>query len=337
MPSAVRYLMEDDIIKTMRKKASTQMMRIIFPESTDERILKAVSILHSEKIAEPILIGCRQDIERAASDADADIEGIGIRDPLHDENTDRFAETILELRKHKGMTEKKATELAKDPVHFGMMMLKTGDADGLVSGAAHSTADTLRPALQILKTREGSKIASSFFLMVTQAGPYIFADCAINIDPGPEELAEIAKDSAGSAKMFDIEPKVALLSFSTKGSAEHTDVEKVRKASEILKEDKSIVSDGELQVDAAIVPEVAAKKTEGSPLEGKANVLVFPDLNSGNIGYKLVERLGNASAIGPIIQGIDGAVNDLSRGCSVEDIVNVAAITAVQAQERKRS
>ncbi|MFP4189814.1 MAG: phosphate acetyltransferase [Candidatus Woesearchaeota archaeon] len=321
-----------DMIEQVKQRASEKLQRIIFPESREERVLKAVSRLQSEKIAKPILIGCRQQIERIASECDADINGIEVRDPDHDTETETYSKKLLELRKHKGMTEEKARELVKDPVHFGMMMVKSGHAEGLVSGATHSTADTLRPALQILKTREGYRIASSFFLMITGKGPFLFADCAINIEPDAEELAMIAENTAQSSNMFGMEPRVALLSFSSKGSGKHESVDKIAEAASILKK-KDIISDGELQVDAAIVPEVASLKVKDSPLGGKANILIFPDLNSGNIGYKLVERLGDAQAIGPIMQGIDGAVNDLSRGCSEEDIVNVGAITALQAIE----
>ncbi len=325
-----------EIMEKIRADARKEPQKIVFPEPEDPRVLKAATELKNEGALDSFLIGCRKAIDSVAKEHAIDISGIEVRDPAHDAETEGYARDLFETRKHKGMTEEEAKESAKDPVYFGMLMIKSGHADGLVSGAVHSTADTLRPALQLLKGKE-KRIASSFFLMLTNRGPLLFADCAINIEPSAEELAQIAEDTASSAEMLDIVPKVAMLSFSSRGSGKHHSVDKMAEATSILKEKrKDLVVDGELQVDAAIVPEVANSKAEGSPLKGEANILIFPDLNAGNIGYKLVERLGDASAIGPIVQGVAGAVNDLSRGCSEQDIKDVAAITALQAIRLKK-
>lgn len=317
----------------IKKRASADPQRIVFPESEDERILKAAEILYKEKLAKPILIGSGPDIKNKAQENNIDVEGIEIRDPEHDVETEKYADSLMMIRKDKGMTTEKAREVVRDYTHFGMMMIKSGHADGLVSGASHSTADTVRPALQILKTKEGINIASSYFIMETQdENVYFFADCAINIDPSSENLAEIATSTAESSRSFGIEPRVSLLSFSSRGSAKDEKADKVRKAAEILSEwNVDFVFDGELQLDSSIVPEVATKKVPDSPIEGNANILIFPDLNAGNIGYKLVERFAATKAIGPIIQGINGVVNDLSRGCDVEDIVNVACVISIEA------
>jgi phosphate acetyltransferase len=253
---------------------------------------------------------------------------------------DRYANDFYELRKSKGITLEKARETIKDNIYFGCMMVKEGYADGLVSGAIHATADLLRPAFQIIKTAPGAKIVSSFFIMEVpnceygENGVFLFADCAVNPSPNAEELASIAVQSANTAKnLLGFEPKVAMLSFSTKGSASHELVDKVRKATEIAKDlMPDVAIDGELQLDAALVKEVAELKAPGSKVAGYANVLIFPDLQAGNIGYKLVQRLAKANAIGPITQGMGAPVNDLSRGCSYRDIVDVIATTAVQAQ-----
>ena len=327
-----------DFLNSMRTKASQLNSVIVFPEALDQRVLQAVDFLHNNNIVSPVLIGSQPDIMQAASSCGANISNIQIRDPLHDVEFQNYVNQLVQLRQHKGMTIEEATELMKDPVFFGTMMVKNGTADGLVSGAAHSTANTLRPALQILKAKEGYKLVSSFFFMVFQDRLLIFSDCGLNINPTSEELVEIAKASAESARKFELEPRVALLSFSTKGSAKHELADKVINAVQLMNSSNlNFVFDGEMQADAAIVQSVAASKAPDSPLKGDANVLIFPDLNSGNISYKLVERLAGASAIGPIIQGLNGAVNDLSRGCSVEDIINVAAITSIQAQEFKQN
>lgn len=325
-----------DFVDKIRAQAKDSLKKIIFPESTDERILQAVDFLNKEKIVKPILIGGRPDIDAVAKKAGIDLEGIEIRDPLFDDNTEHFTEQFHELRKKKGMTAEKAAEAMKDNVYFATMMVFNDMADGIVSGAEHTTADTLRPALQIIKTTDDVKTASSFFFMLLDEKIYLFSDCGFVIDPSAEELADIALTTAGSARFFNLEPKVAMLSFSTKGSAKHERVDKVIKATELVKKrqtkDFDFPVDGEMQLDAAIVPKVCKKKCPSCELHGDANVLIFPNLDAGNIGYKLVQRLAGAEAIGPIVQGLKKPVNDLSRGCGVEDIINVAAITAVQAK-----
>ncbi len=322
-----------DFIENIKEKAKQDIKTIVFPEFDDERILKAVSELNLKKIVKPLLIGDRQKIDALAESLSLDLHDIEVRDPNHDENKDKFAKEYYELRKAKGMTEEQAKKDLQDNVFFATMMLHHGLVDGLVSGAKHSTADTLRPALQIIKTKDDVKIASSFFFMILDERICLFSDCGFIIDPNSEELADIAISTAESAKFFNIEPKVALLSFSTHGSAKHERVDKVVKAVEILKQRKpNFLFDGELQLDAAIVPKVAKLKSPDSSIQGDANVLIFPNLDAGNIGYKLVQRLAGAEAIGPIVQGLKKPVNDLSRGCNVDDIVSVAAITAIEAQ-----
>ena len=289
------------------------------------------------------MLGDKETIRKKAEDNNLDIEGAKIVDPCNSEKYDEYVNLLLELRKNKGMTIEKAKELVKDPVYYGMLMLKDENcgADGLVSGAIHSTSDTLRPALQILKTAPNTKLVSAFFVMVVPDceygadGTFIFADSGLNENPDPDKLSEIAISSSKSFRqLVQEEPKVAMLSYSTYGSAKSELTEKMIEAVNLTKQkDNSFVVDGELQLDAAIIPEIAASKAPGSPLKGEANVLVFPDLNAGNIGYKLVQRLAKAEAYGPLCQGIAKPVNDLSRGCSSKDVAGVVAITAVQAQE----
>ena len=327
-------------IEQIKKRAKKEIKTIVLPEATDERVLKATQIVKNEGYAKVVLIGNKEQIEQIAKEKNIDIEGTEIVDPEKSEKTKEYAKELFELRKAKGMTEEQAQQLVLDPVYFGMMMVKLNKADGLVSGAVHSTSDTLRPALQILKTAPGTKLVSAFFVMVVpnceygSNGTFIFADSGLNEEPDSEKLSEIAISSSKSFKqLIEEEPKVAMLSYSTYGSAHSASTEKVIEATKLVKEkEPKLLVDGELQLDAAIIPEVAEFKAKGSPLKGKANVLVFPDLGAGNIGYKLVQRLAKAEAYGPLCQGIAKPVNDLSRGCSSEDIAGVIAITAVQAQ-----
>ena len=306
------------LIERIRDKARSCKKRIVLPEGDEPRTVEAAKIIEEEGLAEPILIGSGFVRSKAGE----------------------YAEALYELRKAKGLTPEKAAELVADPMYYGMMMVKSGDADGLVSGAVHSTGDMLRPALQIIKTRPGMKLVSSSFLMECKSeafgdnGLLVYADCVVNPCPSAEELAHIAVAAADTARTLCgiAEPRVAMLSFSTKGSAEHDLVKKVREATAIahgLAPD--LVLDGELQFDAATVPEVGAVKAKGSPVAGRANVLIFPDLQAGNICYKITQRIGGADCFA-VLQGLAKPCNDLSRGCSVEDIVNTVAITAVQAQ-----
>ena len=328
----------------IKARARAEKKRIVLPESEDRRTLEAAAKIIAEDIAEVILIGNEEKVRADAKEGGFDISKASVVDPLTSEKLDAYVSLFAELRKNKGMTEEKAREiLTTDYPYFGVLMVKAGDADGMVSGACHSTAETLRPCLQILKTKPGTKLVSAFFLMVVPNcefganGTFIFADCGLNQNPNPEELAAIAASSAESFRMLvGEEPLVAMLSHSSKGRAKHDDVTKVVEATRIAKEQNpELKLDGELQLDAAIVPSVGASKAAGSEVAGKANVLVFPDLDAGNIGYKLVERLAKAEAYGPVTQGIAAPVNDLSRGCSADDIVGVAAITAVQAQSSR--
>ena len=312
------------------------------PESNDIRVVKAAEQVLKQGYADIILVGNKEEINKLAKQNNIDVTGAKIIDPQINEKFSEYANKFYELRKAKGMTLDKAKEIMKDSVYFGMMMVKEKDADGLVSGACHSTADTLRPALQILKTAPGTKLVSAFFLMVVpnceygENGAFVFGDCGLNEYPDPEALSEIAISSSKSFKqLVGAEPRVAMLSYSTYGSATSPLTDKVVEATKILKEKApELMVDGELQLDAAIIPEIAASKAPGSPVAGKANTLIFPDLDAGNIGYKLVQRLAKAEAYGPLCQGIARPVNDLSRGCSAEDVAGVVAITAVQAQEQ---
>ncbi len=318
--------------------AKLKKRNIVLPEGSDERVLEAANTINQEGIASVILLGNVDSITAAFSAKDWSLDGIRILNPETSDQLQEYADTFYELRKEKGITPEQALEAVKHVNYFGMMMMHTGAADGLVSGAAHSTADTVRPALQIIKSAKKGATVSSFFIMDVNDKTFIFSDCALVVDPTAEQLADIAVDSAVSAMAYDIPPKVALLSFSSYGSGKGELVEKVSTAVELAKAkvaaeyaDSGIVIDGELQTDSAIVPAVAQKKVPESPLGGEARVLIFPDLNAANIGYKLVQRLANAGAYGPVLQGLNKPVNDLSRGCYVEDIVGTVALTALQA------
>ncbi len=327
-------------IDDMKNRARKEIKTIVLPEAEDIRTLKATDIILKEGFCNIVLIGNKEETLKKAEENGLDISKATIIEPEFSEKYEEYSNTLYELRKHKGMTEEQAKELVKDPTHFGMMMLKLDDADGLVSGAAHSTADTLRPALQIIKTAPDTKIVSTFSMLVVpnceygENGILGFADCGLNQNPNAEELSEIAISSAKTFKsLTGVDAKVAMLSYSTFGSAKAEEVDKVRNATELAKEKApDLAVDGEMQLDAALVPSVAQLKAPESTVAGKANTLIFPELEAGNIGYKLVERLAKAEAYGPICQGIAKPVNDLSRGCKAEDIVGVVAITCIQAQ-----
>lgn len=326
-------------IDEIKARAKQNKKTIVLPETEDERTYQAAEQILKEGIADLILVGSQKEIEE--NGRGYDIAGATIVDPAKSDRTQAYIDALVELRKKKGMTPEEAKNLLlTNYLYYGVMMVKMKDADGMVSGACHSTADTLRPCLQILKTKPGTKLVSAFFLMVVPDcdmgadGTFIFGDSGLEQNPDPEKLAHIALSSAESFKVLTgKEPVVAMLSHSTKGSAKHADVDKVVEATRIAKElAPKLALDGELQLDAAIVPSVGSSKAPDSPVAGKANVLIFPDLDAGNIGYKLVQRLAKAEAYGPLTQGIAAPVNDLSRGCSAADIVGVVAITAVQAQ-----
>lgn len=326
-------------IDKIKEQAKQNKKRIVLPESMDRRTFEAAAEVLKDGIADLIIIGSKEEVEKNSEGLD--ITGATIVDPATNPKTAEYIDLLVELRKAKGMTKEAATDLLmKEYMFYACIMVKAGDADGVVSGACHSTANTLKPALQIIKTKPGTKLVSAFFLMevpnceLGENGTFVFGDCGLNQNPNPEELAAIAVSSAESFKaLVGVEPKVAMLSHSTKGSAKHADIDKVAEATKLAKEMAPELNiDGELQADAAIVPSVGASKAPGSNVAGVANVLIFPDLDAGNIGYKLVQRLAKAEAYGPMCQGIAKPVNDLSRGCSAKDIVGVIAITAVQAQ-----
>ncbi|OON96152.1 MAG: phosphate acetyltransferase [Epulopiscium sp. Nele67-Bin005] len=328
-------------LETIKAHAKNSIKTIALPEPEDIRTLEAAHIILQEGFANLILIGDEVEIAEMAQEANLDISKATVVNPKTFEHKEAYIEALVKLRERKGMTEGKAKKFLKDPVHLGIMMVQQGMADGVVAGAVHSTADVLRPSLQILKTKPGTQVASTFFIIDVpnctsgHNGIFVFGDCGLNQNPTAEQLAQIAKSSANSFKqLVEAEPIVAMLSHSTYGSAEHPDVDKVVEATRIAKEIMPDVKvDGELQVDAAIVPDAAKAKAPNSPVAGDANVLIFPDLDSGNISYKLVQRLAKAGAYGPLTQGFAKPVNDLSRGCSAEDIVGVVAVTAVQAQQ----
>ncbi len=326
------------IIDKIKAKAKADIKHIVLPEGEEIRNVQAAVMIRDQGLAKLTLLGDPAKVKAVAEGAN--LTGIDIIDPADSDKAPLYAATLYDLRKAKGMTEEEAARKVADPMYYGIMMVKLGDADGLVSGAIHSTGDMLRPALQVIKSKPGMKTVSSCFLMECpdksfgDDGVMIFSDCGVNIDPDAEQLANIALGAADSARsLAGMEPRVAMLSFSTKGSAKHDNVTKVQEATRIAKEmAPDLMLDGELQLDAALVEKVGQLKAPGSKVAGHANTLVFPDLDAGNIGYKLVQRLAHAEAYGPILQGIAKPCNDLSRGCSADDIVATVAITACQAQ-----
>lgn len=323
------------------------MQHILLPEGTDERTLKAADRLIADKVARITLFGNKDEIEALCRKLGlTNIMGkAGIIDPKDNPKKEEYAELLYQLRKAKGMTREQAVKLVEDPLYLGPVMIKNGDADGEIAGACNPTSNVLRPAFQIVKTAPGISVVSGVYLMILKDGTYgengvlVFADCAVIPDPTAQELAQIAITTAHTTRaLAGFEPRIAMLSFSTKGSAKHERIDKVVEATRIAKEtEPTLMLDGEMQLDAAIVPEVGASKAPGSPVAGKANVLIFPSLETGNIGYKLVQRLAGAVAVGPILQGLAAPINDLSRGCSSDDIYKTVAVAAVQSIQLKAS
>lgn len=328
-------------IDEIKARAKQDMKTIVLPETTDRRTLIAAAKILKEGIANIVMVGKEEKILDGAHWLEIDLDEVTVVDPDTTPKFEEYAAKLYELRKSKGMTEERAKEILRtDYLMFGVMMVKMGDADGMVAGACHATADVLRPSLQVLKTAPGVELVSGFFILdvpncdLGAGGTFLFADCGLNQDPNAEELAAIANSSAKSfTNLVGQQPIIAMLSHSTKGSAKHPLVDKVVEATQIAQTKyPQLILDGELQPDAALIPEIGKSKAPGSPVKGKANVLIFPNLDAGNIGYKLVQRLAKAEAYGPMLQGLSKPVNDLSRGCSAEDIVGVVALTAIQAQ-----
>jgi phosphate acetyltransferase len=330
------------LVEQIKAKARADLQTVVLPEGYDDRMIEASARIVAEKLAKIVLLGNPHTLKAKAAEMSVTLDGVTIIEPKNFEQLDQYADELVELRKKKGLSHEEAIALltADDNLYFAAMMVHKGDAGGAVAGAFNTTGDVLRAAFQVIGTAPGMKTVSSVFLMVTKKpefgenGTLCFADCAVNPNPDTQALAEIAVSTAASCKSFlGVNARVAMLSFSTKGSAAHSDCDKVLKALGIARElAPDLAIDGELQLDAALIPKVGDKKAPGSNVAGSANTLIFPDLDAGNIGYKLVERLAGAEAVGPIIQGLAKPVNDLSRGCSVDDIISVTAITAVQAQ-----
>ncbi|MCT6826575.1 phosphate acetyltransferase [Bombilactobacillus mellifer] len=320
-----------ELFTSLKQKVQGHGLKIVFPEATDPRILKAAQRLQQEELIEPVFLGNPEAVQQAAATAQVDLSQIQILDPNHYDQFNDMVQAFVQRRKGKNTVEQAQTML-RDPNYFGTMLVYLKQVAGMVSGAVHPTGDTVRPALQIIKVKPGLTRASGAFIMQKGEQRYLFADCAININPSAQELAEIAVTSAHTAQLFDIQPRVALLSFSTKGSAKSEEVTKVAEATQLAQTmDPTLVLDGELQFDAAIVPTVAQQKAPQSTVAGQANVFVFPELQSGNIGYKIAQRLGGFEAIGPVLQGLNQPVSDLSRGCNTEDVYKLTLITAAQA------
>lgn len=332
-------MIKSKYILSLLKKTKKDLKTIVLPEGEDERVLTAAHIITEQKAAKIVILGDVEKMSKFYAVNGWNTDGIEFIKPENSPHLSEYTELLYNLRKEKGLSHEDAEKLALNYNYFGTLMIKSGHADGMVSGANHSTADTVRPALQIIKSAKKGHSASSFFIMISNDTPYIFSDCGIIINPSDQELADIALDAAETAIRFDIEPNVALLSFSTKGSGKGDEVEKVKRATEIAKQallsdeykNLGIKLDGELQADAALDSVVAAKKAPGSEVAGKARVLIFPNLEAGNICYKMLQRLGGCEAYGPILQGLNAPVNDLSRGCFAEDIVGAIAITCLQA------
>lgn len=320
-----------NLFDTLKERLTGNTKRIVLPEGSDERILRAAAQLSGEGLVQPVLVGVPEEVKQKAAELNLNFDQVEILNPADYPEFDAMVASFVERRKGKA-TEEQAREMLLDENYFGTMLVYMDKADGLVSGAAHSTADTVRPALQIIKTKPGIKKTSGVFIMVREEEKYVFADCAINISPDSQDLAEIAIASAETANLFGIDPRVAMLSFSTKGSAKSEETLKVAEAVKIAKEMKpELTLDGEFQFDAAFVPSVAETKAPDSEIKGDANVFVFPGLEAGNIGYKIAQRMGNFDAVGPILQGLNKPVNDLSRGCNTDDVYKLAIITAAQA------